>query len=693
IRDITKRKRTEDKLRESENSLANAQRVAKVGSYEFDLKTNTITYSDEMCNILGLDKESYIPTAEGFEKIVHPNDRYKMSREAFDVALSTKKHEIQYRIIDQTTKEIKHIHNWEETIYDTDGTLSKIAGVFQDITGRKHAEEQVVSLAKFPSENPNPVLRVSRKGSILYANDASKPLFDDWGSKISQLVPAHLNKLITESLDSGQGRIEEIKSGDRILSFIIAPIVDAGYVNLYGRDITARKHAEEQVVSLAKFPSENPNPVLRVSREGFILYANEASKPLLDDWGSKIGQLVPAHCIKLITESLNSGQCRVEEIRHGDKMLSCVVAPIVDTGYVNLYIRDITERKQAEQALQLERDNLIHILEAMVDGVYIVNQQYDIEYVNLVLKNEFGPLNGKKCYAYFHDRTKVCPWCKNSDVFAGKTVRWEWYSNKTKRTYDLVDAPLRHTDGTISKLEIFRDITERKLAEDELKGSREELKNLAAHLQSGREEERTSIAREIHDELGQALTALKMDLFWLRKRLPEDQRPYLEKIQSMVDLTDRTIVTMKRISTDLRPSMLDDLGLVAAIQWQAEEFQKRTGIKCDAAIDFEEIELDEDKRTAIFRIFQETLTNIARHADATRARFYLRKRAKSLELEVRDNGKGITEEQISDPKAYGLIGIRERVQFMEGEVTISGAPDRGTKVLVKIPLPDIGAAG
>jgi len=238
-----------------------------------------------------------------------------------------------------------------------------------------------------------------------------------------------------------------------------------------------------------------------------------------------------------------------------------------------------------------------------------------------------------------------------------------------------------------------QDITARKRAKEELKKSREALKNLAGHLQSVREGERTCIAGEIHDELGQALTALKMDLFWLRKRLPGDQTPYLKKIQTMVDLTDRTIVTMKRISTDLRPSMLDDLGLVAAIQWQAEEFEKRMGIKCAAAVDFEEIELDEEKRTAIFRIFQETLTNIARHADATRARVYLRKRAKRLELEVRDNGKGITEEQISDPKAYGLLGIRERVQFLDGEVKISGTPNKGTKVLVKIPLPDIGAAG
>ncbi|MCK4977424.1 MAG: PAS domain S-box protein, partial [Anaerolineales bacterium] len=136
---------------------------------------------------------------------------------------------------------------------DSQGNITGIIAFARDITARKHAEEQIVSLAKFPSENPNPVLRVDRDGTILYANDASKPLFDDWCSKISQLVPAHWNKLITESLDSGQSRIEEIKSGDRILSFIVAPIVDAGYVNLYGRDITERKWAEEALTQRLEF--------------------------------------------------------------------------------------------------------------------------------------------------------------------------------------------------------------------------------------------------------------------------------------------------------------------------------------------------------------------------------------------------------------------------------------------------------
>ncbi len=131
----------------------------------------------------------------------------------------------------------------------------------------------------------------------------------------------------------------------------------------------------------------------------------------------------------------------------------------------------IAERVRAEEALRLERDNLINILEAMEDGVYIVNQQYDIQYVNPVLQGDFGPFEGRKCYAYFHDREEVCPWCKNRDVFAGKTVQWEWYSSKNQRTYDLIDTPLRNADGSMSKLEIFRDITERKRAEETLRVS------------------------------------------------------------------------------------------------------------------------------------------------------------------------------------------------------------------------------
>jgi len=321
----------------------------------------------------------------------------------------------------------------------------------------------------------------------------------------------------------------------------------------------------------------------------------------------------------------------------------------------------------------------------MEDGIYIVNQQYDIQYVNPVLKKDFGIYEGRKCYEYFHDRTEACPWCTNPDVFAGKTVRWEWYSFKNQRTYDLIDTPLKNPDGSISKLEIFRDITERKNAEEELKDSREQLRDLAAHLQYVREEERTNISREIHDELGQTLTGLKMDISWLEKKLPQDQEKLLKKTQEMKDLTDYTIQTVQKISSELRPGLLDDLGLSAAIEWQIDDFRKRSRIDCNAVLS-EEIALDPERSTVIFRIFQETLTNIARHAKASKVMIRLKEKNGQVELQVKDNGKGITEDQITNPKSYGIMGMKERVEFFKGEIKIKGDPESGTRITVRIPM-------
>lgn len=232
---------------------------------------------------------------------------------------------------------------------------------------------------------------------------------------------------------------------------------------------------------------------------------------------------------------------------------------------------------------------------------------------------------------------------------------------------------------------VGRDVTIRKQAEEELKNSREQLRNLSAHLQSVREKERMYIAREIHDELGQTLTALKMDLVWLKNRLPGDQVPLNDKMRSMVELVDKTGETVQRISAELRPGLLDDLGLAAAIEWQTEEFQKRTGIPCEVSLDPEDFIANQDISTAIFRIFQETLTNIVRHADASSVNVMLHEKDDEITLEVSDNGRGITEEQVSHSQSFGIIGIRERVNLLRGSVAISGNPNKGTTVTVRIP--------
>jgi len=231
-----------------------------------------------------------------------------------------------------------------------------------------------------------------------------------------------------------------------------------------------------------------------------------------------------------------------------------------------------------------------------------------------------------------------------------------------------------------SKVAVFVELYRKS---ERLRESEDKLRRLAAHLISIREEERAHIAREIHDELGQVLTGLKMEVGWLAKRLTSAE--LIEKTESMGKLIDSTVQTVRKIATGLRPEMLDDMGLIAAVGWQAKEFQKRTGIRCRVKLP-PEVKLDIDVSTTMFRIFQEILTNVARHSRATRIDVELEVAADHVALDVADNGVGISETDMSGKKSLGLLGMHERALLFGGEVKISGSASNGTRVSVSIPL-------
>jgi len=232
---------------------------------------------------------------------------------------------------------------------------------------------------------------------------------------------------------------------------------------------------------------------------------------------------------------------------------------------------------------------------------------------------------------------------------------------------------------------LLQQIKERVTAEEHLRASQQSLRALASHLQSVREEEWTRIAREIHDQLAQALTGLKMDLAWITNRLPEGSKALREKAHSMSGLIDSTMESVREIMSQLRPEMLDRLGLAAAIAWQAGEFQRRSGIRCNVALPAKDLRLDRDRSTAMFRIFQELLTNVARHAGATRIDVAIRSDSNELLLTVEDNGRGIDAEVAHSPKSLGLMGVRERVLPFGGRVDITGVRGEGTRVTVALP--------
>ncbi|MFM9971306.1 MAG: PAS domain S-box protein [Burkholderiales bacterium] len=236
---------------------------------------------------------------------------------------------------------------------------------------------------------------------------------------------------------------------------------------------------------------------------------------------------------------------------------------------------------------------------------------------------------------------------------------------------------------------ILRDISERVQAEQALRQSREEVRELAAVSQSAREEEKARVARELHDEIGGALTALKMDASWLGERLPAGEAALAIKLAGMQKILDNTVAATRRMSSNLRPMMLDDLGLVAAVEWLTHDFQTHSGIVCELAIGMPEIDLPQESATAVFRILQESLTNIAKHAKASHAEITLDIDDDELILTVHDNGVGFNTSGARPQQSYGILGIRERVSLLSGQVFVESTPGKGTVVEVKIPLKSV----
>ena len=349
---------------------------------------------------------------------------------------------------------------------------------------------------------------------------------------------------------------------------------------------------------------------------------------------------------------------------------------------------DITERKRAEERLR-EYEKVVESLQDMIvvvdrDGRYLIANRAYLEYRGLEREDVVGHLVPELVdpEALWVVKNKL------DECFQGKVVLYEMrHPYPILGTRDLFVSyyPIRGPAGIDRAACVLEDITERKRVEAELQRSLGQLRQLAERLETVREEERTRAARAMHDGLGQALTAIKIDLTALLRDLPPDQGPPALRRQSIMMLLDEAIQSIRRIATELRPAILDDLGLAAAVEWAAEEFQARTGTKCQISLPDADIAMDTERATALFRILQESLTNVARHANASQVSVRLAKDEGHLLLEVLDNGRGIDERQLSIVHSLGILGMRERALLLGGSLTISGAPGQGTAVRVRIP--------
>ena len=366
-----------------------------------------------------------------------------------------------------------------------------------------------------------------------------------------------------------------------------------------------------------------------------------------------------------------------------------IVKPI-DEKYLYSAIEIALHRFKLDRELKKSEIKYRTLFEQSLDPIFICDNREIIIDANQAMTDLFGyPLDsliGNRMEFLFEDREDYVSFMKEMHDKSSVNNFGTRMVCANRRTID-VQMTLKSWDQDRiygGYQGIIRDITQYKLYFEELLFSRQELRNLTAHVESLREKERTDIAREIHDVLGQHLTALRLDLSWIRKKLKPDETELAAKTAAMDGIINEIITTVRRLSSSLRPGILDDLGLPAAIEWQSEEFRKRTGYECEVLcsdIGY----LSEEKSVALFRILQESLTNIIKHAGASSVAISLAKKTGQIEMVIRDNGRGLRSGDLNSRGSYGIIGMRERAKLFNGSFSIEGKEGAGTTVTVLIP--------
>jgi PAS domain S-box-containing protein len=474
------------------------------------------------------------------------------------------------------------------------------------------------------------------------------------------------------------------------------------------QDITKRKVAEVEKSILIDNTEESfilvNNDLMIVSfnnqfynfNKQYLGFTVEKGRPILDYTQPERREIV-----KDIYTNVLAGETEVSELSFllsdgFTKIFSIKYKPIRNetNEIIGVFVTtvDITERKKAELQIQTENffsDSLINSL----PGIFYL---YDEKGIFSRWNKNFEVISGYSAEEIrhmhpldFYDEDEKLLIKKNIDtVFSNgrDEVTAHFYTKDKRKKPYYFNGHKIVINGNSYLIGVGIDITERIQAERELLVYTEEIKRLTAHLEQIREDERTRIAREVHDELGQQLTGLKMDASWLSKKIAREQTDIHKKLAEMTSLMDHTINTIRRISTDLRPGILDDLGLIAALEWQSTEFEKKYGIACVFESEVDDLYPERQLATTVFRIYQEALTNIIRHAHATHVESSFKETTTHLVFTVKDDGQGFNDEDVKSKGTLGLIGMRERALMVGAELSIESKKDKGTIVKLQIPI-------
>jgi len=655
---------------------------------------------------------------------IHPDDRAAVRKEAADMLRGKRSAPYEFRTVGRDGR----IHWVLESVTSIDfGNGRAVLGQSMDITKQVEARDRLAELealeASILESIPHAVIGLKNR-QIIFANDGVEEVFgwkrkDVIGKSTRIFYRSRAEWIVGadnlyRSLESQRTFTSEVvrrkKDGTPIICRLTASrigetLIDKQIVITY-EDITDQKTAEEVYVTMA----ENSQVGVYVVQSGKFLYINPIGASYA---GYGANELIGMDSMQLVdpddremvvrrARSMLRGKSKTPHefrILTKDGQTRWIMETVTPIRFRNQHAilgnsMDITAQKEAQRKLEELEALEASILESIPHAVIGLRDRR-IFFANDGVEVVFG----WKAKELIGQSTRDL---YRTDEEFEEIAQLLYTSLERRRTFSM-EYPCRRKDGgevqcMISasrigeKLEhksiviTFENITYRKQFEKELELSRGRLRDLSMHLQTVREKERTRIARELHDELGQLLTALNTGIILLRKKIPSEQRNLADQATSMKELLDMTMETVKRIYMDLRPGMLDHLGLAVAMEWQCQEFEKRTGIRCLVDINPEDVISDKDLSITIFRILQETLTNVARHSKAKRVKVSLREAEGDMELVVEDNGRGIGDDELRKPKSFGLLGIRERVDFRGGELKISGKRGTGTNVTVRLPI-------
>ncbi len=742
IEDITEKKLALEALKEAHDIINKSPAIPFLWKNEEGWPVEYV--SENVVDLFEYTAEEFMSGKVSYSKSIHPEDLERVgnevTRHSSEEGTDRFSHE-PYRIVTKAGK-IKWVEDKTYIRRDENNNITHYQGIVEDITARRQIElaqlESEEKFSKIFNSSPSPmIISEIESGKVVDINKSFEKLIlyskqEIMGKSVFDLNlwaniedrGKYIKKIKRDKSVSNYEIKIRTKSGEirnSLISGEIITIQNKPYLLTSGIDITERKRIEEALIESKKMLSHVLNTIpVRVfwkDLDGVYLgcdqlFARDAGRSnpeeVIGDNDYNMGWAEQAELYRsddrLVIES-GKPKINYEEPQTTPEgkiiWLRTSKIPLLDNtgniyGVLGTY-EDITERKLAEEALRESENKFRNVLE----NIQLIGLMLDKNGI-LTFANDF--------------LLKLTGWKREEAI--GKN----WFDNflpdkvreKVKKMfYETLDAevfPQSYQNEIITKegelkliswsntihvdnsnktyaiTSIGEDITERKKAEKKLRDSHYQLRSLAERLQMIREEERAAVSREIHDDLGQVLTALKMDISSLQNKSNVEPSELTDRTGKMLELVNSSIQTVKRIATELRPGILDDLGLFSAIEWLVEEFQNRTKINCQLDIEGEMDIIDDEISIAVFRIFQETITNITRHSNATQTIIKLFCSDKYLMLDVQDNGKGISAEELYGPRSLGILGMRERVHILRGEFEVSGDPGKGTRVTVKIPL-------